>query len=314
MSTLHRCGLTLLASVLCLVVVPATASADVLELKDGRLVEGIVLKDGAKYLVTDRFGAAEIPVADVAKVHPGKSVDALVREHVAKLTEDDTEGRVTLAAWLKKIGRGEEAREQARAVLDLDPEHAAAHAFLGHIRHRGQWVTPDDAKRAEGYIKKGEKWYTPAEWRNLSEADRDDAAAAAELAKQAAFRADVNRAVRLMMSPDPKVRERGRTLLLGLARETGEDSLIDLAKQVDAHVAKVEALRERAAKAAALAPGARGTVMGEIRATMSKLKRPIEVFETPLASSAAGGSVRIQLPEVEVVNVRTTGIIPAVVR
>jgi hypothetical protein len=54
--------------------------------------------------------------------------------------------------------------------------------------------------------------------------------------------------------------------------------------------------------------------MAEIRATMSKLKRPIQVLETSLASNIGGSAVKIQLPELEVVSVRTTGIIPAVIR
>jgi hypothetical protein len=49
---------------------------------------------------------------------------------------------------------------------------------------------------------------------------------------------------------------------------------------------------------------------------MSKLKRPIQVFETSLASGPLGGSapVKIQLPELEVIRVRTTVGIPVVVR
>ena len=51
--------------------------------------------------------------------------------------------------------------------------------------------------------------------------------------------------------------------------------------------------------------------MGEIRATFSRLKRPITTFETSLASNIGGAPVRIQLPELEVIKVRTTAAIPA---
>jgi tetratricopeptide (TPR) repeat protein len=290
------------------------ASADILELKDGRLVEGVVLKDGETYFVTDRYGAVEVAAKDVKEHIKGKSVDEMVREHVAKLKDDDVEGRLALATWLEKLGRVEEAKELGAAVLDLDPENEAAHKLFGHVRHRGAWVSPDDAKRAEGYERHGGKWYTPAEWKHLADAERKKAAEAEATAQKQKIQRDVNAAVRLMMSPDPKVRERGRLKLLGLAREHDSDELQALADRVAEHVKQVEELRKKALAASSLAPGARGTVMTEIRATMSRLKRPIQVLETSLASNIGGSAVKIQLPELEVVSVRTTGIIPAVIR
>ena len=311
LSRLPLCALIVTALLTCLA---SPAASDILELKDGRLVEGVVLKDGDTYFVTDRYGAVELAAADVKEHIKGKSVDQMVKEHVAKLKDDDVDGRLALAQWLEKVGRKEEAKELGAAVLELDPENEAAHKLFGHVRHRGAWVTPEAAKRAEGYELHGGKWYTPAEWKQLADAERKKASEAEAAAAKKKIQRDVNAAVRLMMSPDPKVRERGRMKLLGLAREHQSDELQALADRVAEHVQQVEELRKKAIAASSLAPSARGTVMGEIRATMSKLKRPIEVFETSLASNIGGGSVKIQLPELEVVSVRTTGIIPAVVR
>lgn len=289
------------------------ASADILELKDGRFVEGVVLKDGDTYRVTDRFGVVDIAVKDVKTWTKGKSVDDMVKEHLARLGPEDVKNRVHLATWLTKLGRGEEAEEIFRGVLVLDPENEKAHNGLGHIRHRGKWVTPDEAKQAEGYEKHGGKWYTPQEWKNLVAKDAEQAKALEEAARKKKINADVNKYVRLMMSPDPAVRARGKSLLQGLAEELDNDELRGLVKRVEEHVKRIADLRKKAAAATAagLTPGARGTVMGEIRATMSKLKRPIQTFETSLASSAGGAPVRIQLPELEIVKIRTVGVIPA---
>jgi hypothetical protein len=81
---------------------------------------------------------------------------------------------------------------------------------------------------------------------------------------------------------------------------------------VDEYVKKADELA--AALAASPSGSDSGMVLGEIRATMSRLKRPIQVFETSLSSSLGGGTVKIQLPELEVIRVRTTVGIPAVVR
>ena len=102
------------------------------------------------------------------------------------------------------------------------------------------------------------------------------------------------------------------------SREQGSVITVEfeLARNVDAYVRKLD----EAAAAAAMATGAgggsgRGVVMGEIRATMSRLKRPIEEFTTSLASGPFGSApVTIQLPELEVVRVRTVAAIPVVVR
>lgn len=304
-----------LAAALTALFFAAPAEADILELEDGRLVEGTVLQDGETYLVTDRFGVVEIPVAEVKSWEKGKSVDQLVQEHLAKLDEDDVAGRMALARWLTALGRQEEACEIAKGVLESAPENEAAHTLLGHVRHRGKWVTPDEAKRAEGYEQHGGRWFTPAEWENLAKAEKEKAAAAEEAEAKARVNAEVNRAVRLMMSPDPAVRMRGKALLEALAEEHDSDALRELIGQVEDHVRKVEELRAKAAGVSGgLVPSPSGMVLGEIRATMSKLKRPIQVFETSLASNIGGAPVRIMLPELEVVKVRTTVGIPAEVK
>ena len=98
-----------------------------------------------------------------------------------------------------------------------------------------------------------------------------------------------------------------------MAREYDDPKLMKLAEDVDAYVRKAD---EMAVAAAGMHTGAAGmgSVMGDFRATMSKLKRPIKTFETSLASNLGGAPVKIQLPELEVVRVRTTGVIPVVVR
>ncbi len=305
----------LLPAVLLLVLASAPrARADVLELRDGRLVEGVVSRTGDTYVVYSRFGATEVPVADVVSRSESKPVDLQVAEHLAKLDPDDMASRARLAKWLLDIGREEEAREMAGEVLETDPECALAHEVLGHVRHGGVWMTPDEAKRADGLERHGDAWYTPEEWARTTGAAREKALEAERDAAKRQIAEDVNRAVRLMLSPDPKVRARGREHLVALAKEYENPSLAKLAHDVDAYVEKLDEMRK--AEAAALAGGGggdRGVVLGEIRATFAKLKRPIKVFETSLASNIGGAPVRIQLPELEVIRVRTVAAIPAVI-
>lgn len=310
-----------LVPLLFLAVLPA-AHADTIELKDGRIVEGMVIADpdskAEGFWVVSRFGPTFIKKADVKSQTKAQPIDDQIKAFLAKLQPKDVKNRVRLADWMNQIGRAEEARELATQILEWAPENADAHRLLGHVRHRGKWITPEAAKRAEGYEQHGGKWYTPAEWQNLANADKEKAAAIEEAANRQRLEREVNEAVRLAVSPDPAVRARGKSRLLSLNREFDSERLQKLVAGIDDYIQEVDELRRKAAAAATAALRTDGAmVMGEIRATLSKLKRPIKIFETNLASGppllSPNAAVKIQLPELEVIKVRTTVALPATV-
>jgi hypothetical protein len=298
---------TVLALSLALLGWAGTARADVLELVDGRFVEGAVEKTAEGYRVRSRFGEATVPLADVKTWTQAKPVDAQIRERLAELKADDAENRAILAKWLADLGRDEEARALAEAVLEIDPESAAAHEVLGHVRHQGVWRTPDEAKKAEGLERHGDRWYTPQEWKNLGEKEREQVALQEKAALSKRVATDVSEAVRLMLSPDPLVSARGRSRLEALGAETGSERIRELPRKVDEVIKAREAI-----EAAEMSPD-HASVLGELRVTLSRLKRPIQVFETSLASGpiTAAAPVKIQLPELEVIRVNTTIAMPA---
>lgn len=307
--------LTLCALLGALILAAPAARADTLELTDGRLVEGLVIPGDGGYYVVSRYGPTFVKAADVKARTQAKPVDQQIKEHLAKLDPKDAAGRARLAEWMKKIGREEEARALAEQVLEWDPENALAHGVLGHIRHRGAWRTFDEAQRLEGYEKHGERWYTPEEWKIVSSAEKDKAEALEKAAAEQRLNRAVNEAVRLSLSPDPAVRARGKARLQALARELDSERVKKLVAGIDDYIQQVDELRRQAAAAATNVRTAGGMMMGEIRATLSKLKRPIPIFETPLASGPIGANapVRIMLPELEVIRVRTTMMMPATV-
>ena len=117
----HACALALgLAGLVAATSGPARA--DVLELSDGRLVEGRVVKSGDELLVLSRFGVSSVAASDVVARHEGVSADAQVKSVLAKLAPDDFGNRVRVATWLKALGREDEARALAEEVLAADPE------------------------------------------------------------------------------------------------------------------------------------------------------------------------------------------------
>lgn len=286
-----------------------SAGADTLDLADGRTVEGRVTKDGEVYRVVSRFGEVEIAAKDVVTWTKSKSVEAEWRERLSRLEAKDAAGRADLAKWLSEQGRADEARATASAALEIDPENAKAHEVLGHVRHKGAWMAPDEAKRADGFEEHGGRWYTPEEWaiatteskRSAEDADR------AALARRVSARA--NEAVRAMLSPDRVLRAKGKAALLALAKETKTVEIERLAKDVEAYADASDKFL------AAMDGGGGGgeggsSVLAECRIQLAKLKRPIATLTTGLASNLTASPVVIQLPELEVIKVGTTVKIP----
>jgi|GEM_PF-6045789 len=283
------------------------ARADTLELSDGRVVEGAVELTAEGYRVRTRFGETLVAKAEVKTHTPGQTVDALVRERLAALPADDAENRARLAGWLVELGRGDEGRALAEQALELDAENAAAHAVLGHERFGGRWMTPAESMHAKGLELHAGRWYTAEEWRNVGETARKAAEEADTRASQKARSEEVNRLVKLMASPDTAARKKAKSRLETLTVETGNQDLKRLVAQVEQYVQAADELSR------ASTSGAGATVLSELRISMSKLKRPIQTFSTSLASSVGGSPVSIQLPELEVINLRTMAGIPAVV-
>lgn len=301
--------------ILCLwVALAAPAAADVLELKDGRVVEGVVQLRKADALVLSRFGTASIPRDQIVRHVKGPSVDAQVRDHLKTLDKDDAEGRMRLADWLKQLGRPSEAEALAREVLDRDPEHRAAHMLLGHERFRGRWMTPDEAQRARGLEKHGAQWYTPDEWKLVDPARRAAALAEEARLRKAGQERQLNQLIELLVSPDPALRARARKTLRALAKERGlpKERVDEALKAAAAYVLQLD---EAMTKAGGLSTSGGGTklerggwMLADVHDDFVRLKRPIREFATTLASSAS--PVTIQLPEVRVVRVRTTTAVP----
>ena len=302
-----------IALVLASLAAAPAALADRLVLADGRVVEGTVTKEGEDYRVLSRFGESVVPGKDVTEWVRAKPFDEEWRERLAAIPEKDLDRRVALARWLVDAGRKAEAEATAALVLDADPEHAGAHELLGHVRFRGAWTTPDEAKRQQGLIRRGDTWYTPAEWALLDESGKKKAEEAESQAVARRRVEAVNEAMRLMLAKDKDLRREGERRMREIAKESGSGEIEALVPQVKAYAEKND---EMAAIAAAGGAGA-GRILSETRIQLATLKRPIKQIQTALASGPTGfpfstnSQVTIQLPELEVITIRSTVSLPA---
>lgn len=283
-------------AVLSVVALTSAAAADEIQLANGRRLEGRAERVGDEVVVRAAGGEIRLPAREVLKITPGATKDDLYRERLAKLDAKDAAQQVALADWCRDQGLRDREREHLKAVLGIDPDHAAARARLGFVRDGDRWVTSDEYHVARGFVKVG------SEWVSKDELERRTAEKTAREAAAAHVRT-IQSCVSKMSSPRRKVRADGKHALQEYAERIGDPSLAEFAVQV----ARFYNESWRAVKAEW--EGATATTT--VRATKTELKRPIPTIETSLGANST--PVRIQLPELSVVSVRTTARIPVTI-
>ena len=283
---------------LSLLLLAAPATADEVRLTNGGSVEGHATRDGDHVVVVTPAGEIRLRAEEVAEIVPGKTRHDLYREKAEALRagEDDTDpdAHVALGDWCKEQGLGAEARRHWRRAVELDDAHRTAHARLGHIRYEGRWVTEDEYYTARGFVQRDGQWVERAQVER-EEAEREARRAAREHERT------IREAVARMASMKRKTRLAAKVALQRYAEEREDLRLAAFASEVADHYNA----QWRAVKVAL----SHGSVLTEIRATQARLKRPIPELQTSLG--ALSTPVRIQLPELDVVSVRTTVLVPA---
>lgn len=290
----HR--LALLPVVATLLAAAPPARADEILLANGRKLEGRAEKLGDEVIVRAAGGEIRLAAKEVARITPGPTREDLYRERLAKTDAKDSAALLALADWCRDQGLRDRERQHLRALLDADPDHPAARARLGFLRDGDRWVTEDEYHSARGFVK------VRREWVSKDEIARRESAKQAKAALEKHVRT-ISACVTKMSSPLRKVRADGRVALQRYAEEIADPSLAEFATQV----ARFYNEQWRAVKAEVEG----GTATVEVRATNTTLKRPIPTIETSLGAFST--PVRIQLPELSVVSIRSTVRVPVTI-
>lgn len=272
----------------------AAARADEVLLTNGGKLEGKATRVGDRVVVETTGGTMRLDAKEVKSITVAPTKDDLYRERVAAAAPKDAAGHLAMADWCKSQGLGALETKHLRTVVELDPDHEAARARLGYVRYDGRWLTDDEYHRARGFVK------VAGEWVSADEIVRRESERRAAEAMQTHVR-KIRNAVAKMSSPRRKVRLDGKVSLQEYAEKIGDASLGQFAADVAGYYnASWRAIRDEWEGAS--------TATVEVRATSATLKRPIPVIETSLGGFST--PVRIQLPEMSIVSVRTTARVP----
>jgi hypothetical protein len=275
---------------LVLLLVASVASADEIVLNNGGKLLGRATRVGDEVVVTTPHGATRLPAADVRSITPGRTVWDDYADKAKAVDAKDGAAQLALGDWCREKGLSSEATRHWRRVVEIDPDHAQARARLGFVRHDERWLTLDEYRAARGFVQ------VDGEWISREEARRRDAARLSRATIQTHVRTIRDCVVR-MQSMKRKKRNAARLDLQRYAESMGDLRLAAFAGEVaEFYNSSWRTVRE-------------ALVRVEVRATMATLKRPIPTITTSLGANST--PVTIQLPEVSIVSIRTTALVPA---
>lgn len=128
---------------------PAPARGDVIHLREGGQVEGeIVEKTNRIIRVKGRRGAVTLPLSRVLRIEE-KPVSWKVYEELAAKCEQTADAHYRLAVWCVDNDLDDLAAIHFARALELDPNHAATRATLGHAKVGDAWLELDKEPAAK---------------------------------------------------------------------------------------------------------------------------------------------------------------------
>lgn len=162
---MHRA--VLLAAALTLATL-SPARADVVVLKDGRTIEGVVTEEGETLVVIRRLGAIRVARADVVRVEAKELPEQELARRTLALQRGDHAAALDLARFCVDQGFTEEARALATHVQREAPGVeglAGVWLALDHHLVEGVWVAPEIYYPQNGWERLNGRWAPPEEVR-----------------------------------------------------------------------------------------------------------------------------------------------------
>lgn len=278
------------AVALALVLFAVPVLADDVILVNGAKLEGNAQRVGDEVVVVTPGGELRLPASEVREIVPGRTVLDDYSERAESVEADDADALVALGDWCAEQKLDGRAKQHWQAALRVDGDHADARKRLGFLRHDGRWVTQNEYRRLRGFV------LVEGEWVHRDELARREQEQQARQ-ELAAHRAKIQKCVKGMSSMKRKPRLLAKLELQEYAESIGDLKLASFASDVADYYNR------------AWTQVKRSLVKMEVRATQTKLKRPIDTLSTSLGANS--NNVTIQLPELSVVSVRTTVLVPA---
>jgi hypothetical protein len=292
-------GLALVLAPAALLALALPAPADEIVLKNGRTLVGEATESGDSVVFEKSGIRMEIrkdEVLEVRKAPTAKEELAKRLAELAKAEKPSAEAFHRLGLWCGGKGLKAEAKDLQEKAIALDPDHEGARRALGFVRADGKWRPEEEVMAEKGLVRSGGRWVTKEEAAAGPSPSAREAERLAAKERERRLKKGLNAALRKVAAEDAETRALGERDLVAVAKEMGDTDLEARAPEVRAYYDEVygEIRRARA--------------MLEIRAKVVTLKRPIPRFTTSLG--AFSSPVTLQLPELSVISINTTAVVP----
>lgn len=157
-------GLPLTAFLLALLIPVSDVAADVIQLKNGRTLEGKVRDaENGQIEIILPYGSLTFPRDLVASVERGHTIEDEVLDRLSQLAPDDADGLYELALYCRDQSAYTLAGRLLEEVLLIDPDHPEARRDLGYVLDDDRWVTEEEYRRRRGQVPFRGSWVPAAE-------------------------------------------------------------------------------------------------------------------------------------------------------
>ena len=172
------------------ILIPRVARADIVHLKNGRAMEGMILEESPEQVLLQLpFGEIGFPRASVLRIDRGTSTfEEYLDLRLELQRQDGTASEwLELARWAEQEGLDHSAREATLVAARLDPGLPGlvpAMTALGYEyeENLAVWLPHDEMMRRRGYVLSNGRWLSPSQAVAFKRAQ--EAAVAGELERQ----------------------------------------------------------------------------------------------------------------------------------
>ncbi len=150
------------AFVLLAIIRPAVG--EVFVLRSGGRIEGELVNPDenprTSYVISlPSGGQITLDAKVVEKVQPVRP-ELAEYQKVRRQHPDTVQGQLQMSDWCRDHNLLAQRNTHLERVLQLDPDQIDARRLLGYHKFKDKWMTLEEEKAEQGYVKRGERWIT----------------------------------------------------------------------------------------------------------------------------------------------------------
>ncbi|MBX7164833.1 MAG: HEAT repeat domain-containing protein [Pirellulales bacterium] len=151
--------------VVCAILAPTTAPAEIFKLATGGQVQGQLLnpdESPRKQYRLETASGIQLTLDPAQVVEVVHQLPAEIEYDKIRAGYPDTvDGQWRLAQWCRDHHLPDQRAVHLQRIIELEPDHAEARRALGYSRYEGRWLTRDQVMTSRGWVRYQGQWMLP---------------------------------------------------------------------------------------------------------------------------------------------------------